>query len=97
MLFVRTKIFGIRIVYKRSHNLVLHARFSRTRTRNIREKRKNVREIIRTVKTIGNASKMYGTAIFVLLVLSYGVPFVQFILHALYGQIHVFSNSKTKW
>ena len=69
MLFVRTKIFGIRIVYERSHNLVLHARFSRTRTRNIREKRKNVREIIQTVQTIRNASKMFGTAIFVLLVL----------------------------
>ena len=27
----------------------------------------------------------------------YGVPFVKFILHALYEQINVFCNSKTKW
>ena len=63
MLFVRTKIFDIRIVYKRSHNLVLHAHFSRTQTKNIREKRKNIREIIRMVKTICNASKMFGTTV----------------------------------
>ena len=69
MLFVRTKIFGIQIVCERSHNLVLYARFSRTRTKNIREKRKNIREIIRTVKTIRNASEMFGTATFVLLAL----------------------------
>ena len=31
MLFVRTKIFGIRIVYERSGGLRLHAHFSRTK------------------------------------------------------------------
>ena len=64
MLFVRTKILGIRIVFERSHNLALRARFSRTRTKNIREKLKNIREVIRTVKTIRIASKMFGTMVY---------------------------------
>ena len=37
MLFVRTKIFGIRIVYERSEGLRLHAHFSRTKLKNLRE------------------------------------------------------------
>ena len=42
MLFVRTRIFGIRIVSERSHRLVLHARLSRARNKNLREKQKNI-------------------------------------------------------
>ena len=60
MLFVRTRIFGIRIVSERSRRLVLHAHLSRTRNKNLREKQKNIRERTRTVKTIRDQPKSFG-------------------------------------
>ena len=60
MLFVRTKIFGIRIVHERSGGLRLHAHFSRTKLKNFRENDKNIRMILRMVNSIRDLRKKFG-------------------------------------
>ena len=60
MLFVRTKMFVIRIVCERSGGLQLHAHFSRTKLKNLRENKKNIRMIWRMVNSIRDFRKKFG-------------------------------------
>ena len=57
MLFIRTKMFGIRIVYERSGDLRSHAHCSRTKLKNLRESEKNIRMIWHMVNSIRNLRK----------------------------------------
>ena len=57
MLFVRTKMFGIRIAYERWGGLRLHAHFSRIKLKNLRENDKNICMIWRVINSIRNLRK----------------------------------------
>ena len=60
MLFVRTKIFGIRIVYERLGGSRLHEHFSRTKLKNLCENDKNIRMILRMINSIRDLRKKFA-------------------------------------